>query len=108
MWVTFIIVAIIVFVCYKFLVGDFDKFVAGFNSLSKKEQEKYDISKVRQYMALYCFVFGFLLIFYSMALIDTAAQSLLIDTLVFVGAVFVLTVVILILLNTKAKNKNKK
>ena len=96
----FILAALLVGMGIVILRGKGDNLIAGYNTASKEERAKYDIKKLR-------LLIGGLLIVLAPSLFIIADEPSLAGTLAFASLVICLSIVVVILCNTWAKNKSK-
>ena len=99
MHTTIIIAAILLILGIVILAGKGDMLIAGYNTSSKEEKEKYDIKKLRLLLGLLLIILAPC----SFLLVHGQTKTL---TCVFFTAVVVLTIATLILANTWAKKKD--
>ena len=100
MIVLIILGAIILIMGIIILIGKGDNLIAGYNTASKEERSQYNIKRLRGLIG------GFLLILAPMMVLLLGEESSAAG-FSFIALTFVLCIVLVILANTWAKNKNK-
>lgn len=81
------------------LVGKGDNLIAGYNTASKEEKSQYNIKRLRG-------LIGGLLVLLAPMTVFLLGEETMAATWSFVALTFVLSIVVVILANTWAKNKN--
>ena len=81
------------------LVGKGDSLIAGYNTASKEEKSQYNIKRLRD-------LIGGLLVLLAPMTVILLGEETMAATWSFVALTFVLSIVVVILANTWAKNKN--
>ena len=81
------------------LVGKGDSLIAGYNTASKEEKSQYNIKRLRG-------LIGGLLVLLAPMTVILLGEETMAATWSFVALTFVLSIVVVILANTWAKNKN--
>ena len=81
------------------LVGKGDNLIAGYNTASKEEKSLYNIKRLRG-------LIGGLLVLLAPMMVFLLGEETMAATWSFVALTFVLSIVVVILANTWAKNKN--
>ena len=81
------------------LVGKGDNLIAGYNTASKEEKSQYNIKRLRG-------LIGGLLVLLAPMTVILLGEETMAATWSFVALTFVLSIVVVILANTWAKNKN--
>ena len=92
--------AIILIMGIIILIGKGDNLIAGYNVASKEERSQYNIKRLRGLIG------GFLLILAPLMVLLLGEESS-VAGFSFIALTFVLCIVLVILANTWAKNKNK-
>ena len=82
------------------LIGKGDNLIAGYNTASKEERERYDIKRLRG-------LIGGLMIVLAPLLLLILGQETMASIWSFCGISFVLCIVVLVLANTWAKKKSQ-
>jgi len=100
MIVLFIVAAILLIMGIVILIGKGDNLIAGYNTASKEEKSQYNIKRLRG-------LIGGLLIILAPMMVLLLGEESMTAAWSFVAYTFVLTIVVLILANTWAKNKKK-
>ena len=99
MFTTIVIAALLLVLGIVILAGKGDMLIAGYNTASKEEREKYNIKKLRLLLGLLLIILSA----FSFLLVPGHTKTL---TCVFFTVVVVLVVATLILANTWAKKKD--
>ena len=81
------------------LIGKGDNLIAGYNTTSKEEKSQYNIKRLRG-------LIGGLLVLLAPMTVILLGEETMAATWSFVALTFVLSIVVVILANTWAKNKN--
>ena len=81
------------------LIGKGDNLIAGYNTASKEEKSQYNIKRLRG-------LIGGLLVLLAPMTVFLLGEETMAATWSFVALTFVLSIVVVILANTWAKNKN--
>ena len=81
------------------LIGTGDNLIAGYNTASKEEKSQYNIKRLRG-------LIGGLLVLLAPMTVILLGEETMAATWSFVALTFVLSIVVVILANTWAKNKN--
>ena len=81
------------------LVGKGDNLIAGYNTASKEEKSQYNIKRLRG-------LIGGLLVLLAPMMVFLLGEETMAATWSFMALTFVLSIVVVILANTWAKNKN--
>lgn len=81
------------------LIGKGDNLIAGYNTASKEEKSQYNIKRLRG-------LIGGLLVLLAPMTVILLGEETMAATWSFVALTFVLSIVVVILANTWAKNKN--
>ena len=97
MIVVIIIAALMVVMGIIVLIGKGDMLIAGYNTASKKEREKYNIKKLRGLIG------GFLILIAPLMCWALIFEQSKISGFAFCGIVFILCIVLVVLANTWAK-----
>ena len=100
MIVLIIVAAILLIMDIVVLIGKGDNLIAGYNIASKEEKSQYNIKRLRG-------LIGGLLIVLAPMMVLLLGEESMTAAWSFVAYTFVLTIVVLILANTWAKNKKK-
>lgn len=100
MLTTIIIAALLLALGIVILAGKGDMLIAGYNTASKEEKEKYDIKKLR-------LLLGLLLIILAACSFLLVPEQTKTPTYVFFAVVVALVIATLILANTWAKKKDR-
>jgi hypothetical protein len=100
MIVLIIVAAILLIMGIVVLIGKGDNLIAGYNTASKEEKSQYNIKRLRG-------LIGGLLIILAPMMVLLLGEESMTAAWSFVAYTFVLTIVVLILANTWAKNKKK-
>jgi hypothetical protein len=100
MIVLIIVAAILLIMGIVILIGKGDNLIAGYNTASKEEKSQYNIKRLRG-------LIGGLLIILAPMMVLLLGEESMTAAWSFVAYTFVLTIVVLILANTWAKNKKK-
>ena len=100
MIVLIIVAAILLIMGIVILIGKGDNLIAGYNTASKEEKSQYNIKRLRG-------LIGGLLIISAPMMVLLLGEESMTAAWSFVAYTFVLTIVVLILANTWAKNKKK-
>lgn len=80
------------------LIGKGDNLIAGYNTASKEEREKYNIKRLRG-------LIGGLLVVMAPMIVLMLREETFTATWSFVGLTFILTIIVVVLANTWAKKK---
>lgn len=99
MIVLIFIAAILLIMSIVILVGKGDYLIAGYNTASKQEREKYDVKRLRGLVG------SVLIILAPMTLL--LGEETMTATLSYIVLTFVLCIIVVILANTWAKKKSK-
>lgn len=97
MIVVIIIAALMVVMGIIVLIGKGDMLIAGYNTASKKEREKYNIKKLRGLIG------GFLILIAPLMCWALIVEQSKTSGFAFCGIVFILCIVVVVLANTWAK-----
>ena len=100
MIVRIIVAAIMAIMGIVILLGKGDNLIAGYNTASKAEREKYNIKRLRGLIG------GLLIILAPMTFIRLGKETMT-ATWSFVGLIFAACIVVVILANTWAKKKSE-
>ena len=95
-----IVAVILVIMGVLILIGKGDNLIAGYNTASKEERERYDIKRLRG-------LIGGLMIVLAPLLLLILGQETMASIWSFCGISFVLCIVVLVLANTWAKKKSQ-
>ena len=98
MFTLIIVSAILLLSGFIILIGKGDKLIAGYNTASEEEKAQYSIKRLRGLIG------GMLLVLGPITFILLRMETMA-ATLTYLGLTFVLTVVVIILANTWAKEK---
>ena len=98
MIVLIIIAVLLVVMGVLILIGKGDKLIAGYNMASKEEKEQYNVKRLRG-------LIGGLMIVLAPMVFLMHGQDTMAATWSFVGLVFLLSIVVVVLANTWAKKK---
>lgn len=106
MWIIVLITIVLVVFAIVILRGRGDKFIAGYNTATEKEQQKYNPVRLRKIIAVMLLIIAGMLLLLAYML-NTAAGDIeiLIFTGVFIFVVNIVCVVGIHLSNTWAKRK---
>lgn len=99
MIVLFIVAAPLLIMGIIILIGKGDNLIAGYNTASKEERSQYNIKRLRG-------LIGGLLVLLAPLTVIFFREETMAATWSFVALTFVLSIVVVILANTWAKNKN--
>lgn len=97
MIVVIIIAALLVIMGIIILIGKGDMLIAGYNTASKKEREKYNVKKLRWLVG------GLIIIIAPLMCWALIVEQSKISGFAFCGIVFILCIVVVVLANTWAK-----
>ena len=100
MLIVYILVALLAIIGIIILSGKGDKLIAGYNTASQEEKEKYDVKRLR-------LIFGLLSLLLAPSCFLLTIRDTLSGQIAFFTIVVILVVVSLILANTWAKKKRK-
>ena len=98
MVILIIIAAIMAIMGIIVLIGKGDNLIAGYNTASKEEREKYNIKRLRG-------LIGGLLVVMAPMIVLMLREETFTATWSFVGLTFILTIIVVVLANTWAKKK---
>ena len=98
MIILIIIAAIMAIMGIIVLIGKGDNLIAGYNTASKEEREKYNIKRLRG-------LIGGLLVVMAPMIVLMLKEETFTATWSFVGLTFILCIIVVVLANTWAKKK---
>ena len=98
MIVLYIVASALLIMGIVILIGKGDNLIAGYNTASKEEKSQYNIKRIRG-------LIGGLLIILAPLTVILLGEETMTSTFSFVAVTFVLSIVVVILANTWAKNK---
>lgn len=87
------------------LLGKGDGLIAGFNTASKEEKEKFDTGKLRRLVGIFLLFIGAIMVPMGILIDRASTEASSIAGFIFSGTVIVLAGVVIILANTWAKKK---